>query len=61
MAIAHLRGWSSMPIVPRYAATASTLSAKSCRVWTTTSKSSMQAWMRPLSSPLAAEALSLGP
>ena len=41
VAMAHLRGLSSMPIIPRYAATASTPSTKCCSVWATTSRSSM--------------------
>ena len=41
VAMAHLRGLSSMPITPRYAATASTPSTKCCSVWATTSRSSM--------------------
>ena len=41
VAIAHLRGLSSVSIIPRYAATASTPSTKCCSVWATTSRSSM--------------------
>ena len=41
VAMAHLRGLSSMPIFPRYAATTSTPSTKCCSVWDTTSRSSM--------------------
>ena len=40
VAMAHLQGLSSMPIIPRYAATASTPSTKCCSVWATTSRSS---------------------
>ena len=41
VAMAHLRELSSMFIIPRYAATASTPSTKCCSVWATTSGSSM--------------------
>ena len=41
VAMAHLRRLSSMPIIPRYAATASTPLTKFCSVWATTSRSSM--------------------
>ena len=41
VATAQLRCLSSMPIIPRYAATASRLSMKCCSVWATTSKSSL--------------------
>ena len=37
VAVAHLRRFSSMPIIQRYAATASTPSTKCCSVWATTS------------------------
>ena len=41
VAMAPLRGLSSMPVIPRYTATASTSSTKCCRVWATTSRLSI--------------------